>query len=69
MHDGRFDNIDKVLNHYENGMIDSPYLDSTFKKQNPAGIPLSNLDKTYLKAFLHTLTDQEFLQRRMLSEF
>ena len=69
MHDGRFDNIDKVLNHYENGMIDSPYLDSTFKKQNPAGIPLSNLDKTYLKAFLHTLTDQEFLQRRILSEF
>lgn len=69
MHDGRFDNIDKVLNHYQNGMIDSPYLDSTFKKQNPVGIILSDKDKTVLKAFLHTLTDQEFLQRRMLSEF
>jgi cytochrome c peroxidase len=69
MHDGRFDNIDKVLNHYEKGMIDSPYLDSIFKQQNPAGIALSEKDKSVLKAFLHTLTDQEFLQRRMLSEF
>lgn len=69
MHDGRFDNIDKVLNHYDSGMIDSPYLDSLFTKQFPIGIPLTESDKTYLKSFLHTLTDQEFLQRRLLSEF
>jgi len=69
MHDGRFDNIDKVLNHYSSGMIDSPYLDSNFTQQNPVGITLSENDKSVLKAFLHTLTDQDFLQRRMLSEF
>jgi len=69
MHDGRFDNIDKVLNHYENGMIASPYLDPLFTQQNPAGITLTPADKIALKAFLQTLTDSEFLQRRMLSEF
>jgi cytochrome c peroxidase len=69
MHDGRFDNIDKVLNHYEKDMIDSPYLDPIFKQQNPAGISLSENDKSVVKAFLHTLTDQEFLQRRILAEY
>jgi cytochrome c peroxidase len=58
-----------VLNHYEKGMIDSPYLDPIFKQHNPAGISLSENDKSVVKAFLHTLTDQEFLQRRILAEY
>jgi cytochrome c peroxidase len=69
MHDGRFDNIDKVLDQYSSGMIDSPYLDSTFKQFNPIGIPLTAIDKSNLKAFLNTLTDTEFLTRNILSEF
>ncbi len=69
MHDGRFDNIDKVLEHYSSGMIDSPYLDSTFIQNQVIGIPLSVAEKNNLKAFLNTLTDSEFINRRMLSEF
>jgi cytochrome c peroxidase len=69
MHDGRFDNIDKVLEHYSSGMIDSPYLDSTFFQNQVIGIPLSVAEKNNLKAFLNTLTDSDFINRRMLSEF
>jgi cytochrome c peroxidase len=69
MHDGRFDNIDKVLEHYSSGMIDSPYLDSTFIQNQVIGIPLSVAEKNNLKAFLNTLTDSDFINRRMLSEF
>ena len=69
MHDGRFETIEKVLDHYATGMIDSPYLDPIFKKQNPIGIPLTDREKYVLKSFLNTLSDTEFIRNRMLSEF
>jgi cytochrome c peroxidase len=69
MHDGRFETIDKVLDHYAQGMIDSPYLDPVFKQRNPAGISLSAEERTLLKSFLNTLSDTDFIRNRMLSEF
>lgn len=69
MHDGRFETIDKVLGHYAQGIIDSPYLDPVFKQRNPAGISLSAEERTLLKSFLNTLSDTDFIRNRMLSEF
>jgi len=69
MHDGRFETIDKVLDHYAQGMIDSPYLDPVFKQRNPVGISLSTEERTLLKSFLNTLSDTDFIRNRMLSEF
>ena len=69
MHDGRFETIDKVLDHYAQGMKDSPNLDPIFKQRNPAGISLSAEERTLLKSFLNTLSDTDFIRNRMLSEF
>ena len=69
MHDGRFETMDKVLDHYTTGMIDSPYLDPIFKQQNPIGIRLTDSEKSSLKSFLNTLSDTEFIRNRIFSEF
>ncbi|TAH18751.1 MAG: cytochrome-c peroxidase [Cytophagales bacterium] len=65
MHDGRFRTMEAVLNHYEKGIADSPTLDSQLKK----GIALSAEEKRKLIAFLKTLTDELFIENRLLSEF
>jgi cytochrome c peroxidase len=67
MHDGSIRTLSGVLDHYSNGMIDSPTLDSTFRNPNGLGIPLTDEDKRVLLAFLQTLTDQSFLKNPMLS--
>lgn len=62
MHDGRFYTLDAVLNHYNEGMIDSPTLEPVFRNEKKLGIPLSTDEKTKLIAFLKTLTDDTFLK-------
>jgi cytochrome c peroxidase len=62
MHDGRFYTLDAVLNHYTEGMIDSPTLDNSLKNNQKLGIALSSDEKTKIIAFLKTLTDEEFLK-------
>lgn len=57
MHDGRFINLDQVLNHYSHEIVASPTLDV----QLEGGIALTNDEKNKLKAFLETLTDYEML--------
>jgi cytochrome c peroxidase len=58
MHDGRFNSLEQVLNHYANGISNTTNLDPTLQ----SGIPLTNIEKNYLKAFLFTLTDYKFVQ-------
>lgn len=63
MHDGRFKNIEEVLNHYSNGIQNNPFLDwrlNRFAAVN-GGMNITTEDKTALIAFLHTLTDQKLL--------
>lgn len=69
MHDGRFATIDEVLEHYSSGVKKSPYT-SPLLRQNDGtpGIPLTTDDKQAIKAFLHTLTDHEFLSNAALSK-
>src|SRR6185312_15365987 len=56
-HDGRFNTLSDVLEHYNTGIDQSATLDSSLRK----GIPLSDNDKFYLIQFLGTLTDSFFV--------
>ena len=57
MHDGRFKNLNEVLNHYINGVVKSPTL--SIHLQNP--IQLTSNEKVDLMAFLLTLSDRKFI--------
>ncbi|MFM1875275.1 MAG: hypothetical protein RL266_1012 [Bacteroidota bacterium] len=57
MHDGRFNTIREVLNHYDNGIVHS----NTLAVELEDGIPLTGKEKVDITAFLLTLTDKEFL--------
>ena len=61
MHDGRFDSLEEVIDHYDHGVRRSATLDPNLAKHPPAGLDLSPADKRALVAFLETLTDQSFL--------
>ena len=63
-HDGRFNTINDVLDHYASGIVKSPTLDSLLQK----GIPLTDNDKFYLTAFLGTLTDTSFTHDARFAE-
>jgi cytochrome c peroxidase len=59
MHDGRFSNLEAVLNHYHNGVKKSNTLSTLLylPLQNKYGVAMNEEDKENLMAFLKTLTD------------
>jgi len=61
MHDGRFATLDDVINHYSEGLQNSPTIDPLMKKVAQGGVQLSAQDKADLKAFLLTLSDASFI--------
>ncbi|MFK7832447.1 MAG: cytochrome-c peroxidase [Winogradskyella sp.] len=61
MHDGRFNTLDDVINHYSEGLQNSPTIDPLMKQINQGGVQLSETDKADLKAFLLTLSDPSFI--------
>lgn len=62
MHDGRFATIDEVLDHYNAGGHASPTVDPFMKFTSPdMELGLTPAKREQIKAFLHTLTDEEFL--------
>ena len=61
MHDGRFATLDEVINFYSEGLQNSPTIDPLMKSVNDGGVQLSAQDKADLKAFLLTLTDNDFI--------
>lgn len=61
MHDGRFNTIDEVINHYSEGLQDSPTIDPLMKKVAEGGVHITAQEKADLKAFLLTLSDNEFI--------
>lgn len=70
MHDGRFKNINQVLDHYQSGIKHSSTTDPLLcQDQGKAGIPLTNEERKAVIAFLNTLTDQEFLTSKQLNKF
>jgi len=61
MHDGRFNTLDEVINHYSEGLQNSPTIDPLMKKVAQGGVQISPQEKADLKAFLLTLTDHNFI--------
>lgn len=68
MHDGRFSTLQDVMDHYSNGVLDSPTLDSLLKKNEKLGLTISETEKKQLISFLKTLTDYEYLNNKRFSE-
>jgi cytochrome c peroxidase len=61
MHDGRFQNLDQVINHYSNGVKQSATIDPKMEFAFQGGVQLDSQQKSLLKAFLMTLTDYKFI--------
>ncbi|OUJ72419.1 cytochrome-c peroxidase [Hymenobacter crusticola] len=69
MHDGRFQTLVQVLDHYDQGVVDSPTLDPLLRQPSSQfGIALSAQEKSDLLAFLATLTDEQFIKDKRLAE-
>lgn len=56
MHNARFRTLEEVLDHYREGVKDSPSLDPLLRQ----GISITDEEKAQIIAFLKTLTDREF---------
>ncbi|PIW31539.1 MAG: hypothetical protein COW29_01540 [Rhodobacterales bacterium CG15_BIG_FIL_POST_REV_8_21_14_020_59_13] len=63
MHDGRFTTLAEVIEHYNSGVIASPGLDPRLRngRGQAQRLNLTAEDAQALEAFLHTLTDNDFL--------
>lgn len=61
MHDGRFQTLDEVINHYSHHIQVTETIDPMIEFAFQGGVQLNANEKSYVKAFLHTLTDNEFL--------
>ncbi len=62
MHDGRFETLEEVIEHYNSGVQNSPTLDNRLERNGRAvRMNLSEAEKDALVAFLKTLTDNEFI--------
>ncbi len=57
MHDGRYDSLQQVIDHYAGGIQASPTLDPLLAQ----GIALDAAQRQALLAFLDTLTDESFI--------
>jgi cytochrome c peroxidase len=61
MHDGRFKNLDEVIEHYSSGIHASPTIDPLIEFSSQGGVQLDAQEKYLLKRFLMTLTDNSFI--------
>lgn len=57
---GQFSDLKSVLDYFDKGVLDSDNLDPIFKN-NGKRIPLSELEKNNLIAFMKTLSDKQFV--------
>ena len=68
MHDGRFETLEEVLDHYnEHVLVNSPNLDPNLVVSS-TGLNLDSTDKANIIAFLKTLTDNTFLNNPRFSD-
>jgi cytochrome c peroxidase len=61
MHDGRFNTLEEVLEHYNSGLHASSFLDPILEITRETGLGLDEENKRDIINFLKTLTDEEFL--------
>ena len=67
MHDGRFQTLEEVLDHYNSGGVISTTIDP-FMEASGHGLYLSEIDKQAVIAFLHCLTDTAFIHNTNFSD-
>lgn len=77
MHDGRFNSLEEVLDHYDEGIQDSSTLSPLIveadnqplaeRGKGEISLNLTEDEKNAIIAFLHTLTDSDFLSEKRLS--
>ncbi len=63
MHDGRFQTLEEVVEHYNSGIHASSTVDVTVENTRQTGLMLDDQDKEDLVAFLKTLTDHRLLSK------
>ncbi len=70
MHDGRFETLDDVLDHYSHGIQETPNLDWRLRGMADENLDLNITahEKKALIAFLNTLTDNELLTHPKYSD-
>jgi cytochrome c peroxidase len=63
MHDGRFQTLEEVLNHYSSGVKQHPNLDDRLKDANgmPMILHITEQEKRDMIEFLKTMTDNDFI--------
>lgn len=63
MHDGRFQTLSEVIEHYNSGIQNHRNLDNALRGPDgqPVRFNLTDAQKSAMEAFLLTLTDQNFL--------
>lgn len=68
MHDGRFETIREVLNHYDQGIVEHNFLDDNLREGDaPKKMNFSELEFQALEAFLNTLTDKDLVTNEKYS--
>lgn len=68
MHDGRFNTLKEVINHYNGGLKKTSTLDPALEMTRSTGLRLTEQDKNDLVAFLNTLTDNKFINNAAFSK-
>ncbi len=68
MHDGRFKTLDEVIDFYSHHLKWSEYVNPLMHHVNNQGVQLTPKEKEELKAFIHTLRDDDFLTNPDFSE-
>jgi cytochrome c peroxidase len=70
MHDGRFETLEEVIDHYNEGIRESATADQTVLNTKDTGLLLTDQGKQDLINFLKTLTDEVYLtDKRYKSPF
>ena len=61
MHDGRFNSLEEVIEHYSTGIQQSETLDPLIEFSSQGGVQLDELEKEWLKTFLLSLNDTIYI--------
>ena len=67
MHDGRFETLEEVMEHYNSGGVESHTVDPFMKGTGQGGLNLTEQEKNDIIAFLESLTDSTFLNNEAFS--
>jgi cytochrome c peroxidase len=62
MHDGRFANLQEVVNHYSTGVVESATIDPLMEFAHQGGVQLDGQERQLLITFLNTFTDENFIK-------